>query len=321
MPGLPANSLVAEEQLAMPVMPPVAIEKKHPGPALVTGRKDSTLSIANNHTTILFNTKTGWLSSWQVNGFELLAGPLVPDFWRPVTDNDIGNSLQVRSAVWKDPAASATVDTFFLTRSQDSTVLVHIEHNLPTVNAKYMTDYKVYPDGVIAVQVAMKAGSGSQPELPRFGMRALVKSVVDQVTWLGRGPFDNYPDRKAAAFIDIYSLKADSFFHPYPRAQESGYRTDVSWVRLQDNAGRGFTAFAENTFCIGVLHFDRNKMEFDRTKNVHGGSMGKDDFIWLNLDFLQMGLGGDNSWGAKTHSEYTLPYQDYQYGFTLEPYK
>ncbi|ULQ50852.1 glycoside hydrolase family 2 TIM barrel-domain containing protein [Flavihumibacter fluvii] len=320
-PLLPANSQVAIEQLALPGYPAIHNITMHSGPALAIEQQEKSVRIVNSTTSIAFNKQTGWLSSWVVSGKEILAGPLIPDFWRPVTDNDIGNGLQVRCAVWKDPAGTAELDSLRVSEAAGHAIVVVTEHRLPKVAAVYRAEYTIWPDGVIAVRVNFLAGKVNQPELPRFGMKVLVKPEYDQVTWLGRGPFDNYADRKAASFIDIYSLNAADFFHPYPRAQESGYRTDLSWARLQDSTGKGFALKGDQEFCIGVLHFDRNKLEFDRTRNIHGGSIEPDDFIWLNIDLSQMGLGGDNSWGTRTHSEYTLPYQDYQYGFTLEPYK
>lgn len=318
--GLPANSLVAREQLPMPGLPAVTAIKSIEGEPLIIDRQEEIISIANSHTSILFNRHTGWLSSWQIDGFEYLAGELMPDFWRPVTDNDIGNSLQLRSAIWKNPLEGAVIDSLLVTASADSTVLVHIEQSLPKPGARYLTDYRIWPDGTIAVHVQLKTGALTQPELPRFGMKVLVNAAFNEVSWFGRGPFDNYADRKAAAFIDRYTLKAADFFHPYPRAQESGYRTDISWSTFTDSTGKGFMVKGAENFCMGVLNFDRNKLEFDRSRNVHGGSIMPDNFTWLNIDAMQMGLGGDNSWGSKTHSEYTIPYRDYQFGFTLVPY-
>ena len=159
------------------------------------------------------------------------------------------------------------------------------------------------------------------PELPRFGMRVILNREFEQASWFGRGPYDNYWDRNYAADIDIYKMPVDSIFHPYARAQESGYRTDVRWISLTNEQHTGLMAIGEPTISTGVLHFDMNKLDFDRnaTENNHGGSMKNDDMIWWNIDYKQMGVGGDNSWGAKTHPEYTLPYQDYHYTFTLKP--
>lgn len=152
-----------------------------------------------------------------------------------------------------------------------------------------------------------------------MGMRMVLNPVLDKVTWLGRGPFDNYQDRKYAADVDVYTLPADSLFHPYPRAQESGYRSDIRWMALRAASGNGWMVRTDSLLNTGVLHFDRDRLNFNRKHNVHGGSMHNDPLIWWNIDYQQAGLGGDNSWGAKPHASYTLVYKPYQYQFTLRP--
>jgi len=218
----------------------------------------------------------------------------MPHFWRAPTDNDIGTSLQMRSAAWRDAELFSKLDTIIFSQDEGSYFTIKTIHHLLTVDAIYITDYLITKDGSVKIKASMKAGNKSLPELPRFGMKLILKKDFDQVSWFGRGPFDNYWDRKYSADIDQYKMPVDSMFHPYAR---------------------------EPTISTGVLHFDMRKLDFDRyaKENNHGGSMKNEDLIWWNIDYKQMGVGGDNSWGAKTHLEYTLPYQDYQYTFTLKP--
>lgn len=215
----------------------------------------------------------------------------------------------------------AKLDSFIVRKSAAFHTTISTQHYLVAIDAFYKVDYEITANGDVQVKVSMKAGKGDLPEMPRFGMRVLLNEKYNKVTWFGRGPFDNYDDRKTAAAIDLYQLSADSLFHPYPRAQESGYRTDVRWMSLQNAQGVGLMAIGANTISTGVLHFDMKKLNFDRDakENNHGGSITNDPFIWWNIDYKQMGVGGDNSWGAKTHAEYMLPYMDYQYIFTLRP--
>ncbi len=279
------------------------------------------LKIFNNNFSILFNQKTGWLFSYQIKNTELLKSTLMPHFWRAATDNDIGNSLQIRCAVWQDAPSYAILDTLFFNKDVEGNIVLKTIHYLPTVDAIYSTIYHIRKDGTIKVNPSMIAGKNNMPELPRFGMRLILNNEFEQVSWFGRGPFDNYWDRNYAADIDLYKMPADSLFHPYARAQESGYRTDVRWISLTNKHQIGLMAVGEPHISTGVLHFNMKQLDFDRNakENNHGGSMKKDELIWWNIDYKQMGVGGDNSWGAKTHTEYTLPYQGYQYTFTLKP--
>ncbi|MES1181727.1 MAG: beta-galactosidase, partial [Flavobacterium sp.] len=181
--------------------------------------------------------------------------------------------------------------------------------------------YLIHSSGDVQVLVSMKAGNKDFPEMPRFGMHVELQPSFDNVTWLGRGPFDNYWDRQSAAAIDLYNMKADSLFFRYARAQESGYRTGVRWMALQNKNNIGLMAVGSPEISSGVLHFNMNKLDFNRDSsgNNHGGSITNDNLIWWNIDYKQMGVGGDNSWGIKTHSEYMLPYGDYEYSFVLRP--
>ncbi len=261
------------------------------------------------------------MNQYTLQGQEMLLSVLEPHFWRAPTDNDIGNSQQIRCAMWKDAVQHGQLVFIRVEKDDAGRAVVKAQHRFPSVDAVYLTSYTVQPDGAVLVSVEMKAGKTPIPELPRFGMRVLLKGQYDNVSWFGRGPFDNYEDRKTAAAVGLYNMKADSLFHPYPRAQESGYRTDVRHIALTDAQGKGLSAYGAPLICTGVLHFDMARMEFDRhaPENIHGGSMTNDDLIWWNIDYKQSGVGGDNSWGATPHAEYMLPYRDYQYSFILRP--
>ncbi|MHA4807523.1 glycoside hydrolase family 2 TIM barrel-domain containing protein [Flavitalea flava] len=285
-------------------------------------QQDSSLfRLYNSSFAVLFNKRSGWLQSYAFKGMSILKAPLQPHFWRAATDNDIGNSMQMRCAVWQDALHEARLDSFTVNVITEGRMEIRTEHYLPAVDARYCTQYIISGNGDIQVNVSMKTGKKEFPELPRFGMKMLLDPSFDKVTWLGRGPFDNYWDRQDAADVDVYSMPADSLFHPYARAQESGYRTDVRWMALCNRNGIGLMALGQPAFSTGVLHFNMSRLDFDRNAdhNNHGGSMDNEDLIWWNIDYRQMGLGGDNSWGAKTHAEYTLPYTDYRYTFTLRP--
>jgi len=312
---------IASAQFQLPNADNVLNKKYTTGPSLEIVNDTDKLKFSNAVFSVSFNPTTGWLSSYQIKNIELLKSSLLPHFWRAATDNDIGNSLQVRCAIWQDATAYSILDTLIVNKDAEGNYTVETMHRLPSVDAIYITRYHIKKDGYITITASMKAGKKTMPELPRFGMRVILNSEFEQVSWLGRGPFDNYWDRNYAADIDIYNMPVDSMFHPYARAQESGYRTDVRWISLTNKEQIGLMAAGEPHISSGVLHFDMKKLDFDRTakENNHGGSMKNDDMIWWNIDYKQMGVGGDNSWGAKTHPEYILPYQDYHYTFTLKP--
>lgn len=317
---LPLNFVIAREQFILPWKNDAAISAKT-GQILQHSDDEKLLKVFNTDFAVSFNKQTGWLEQFSYKNNVFIHSPLTPHFWRSATDNDIGNSQQMRCAIWQHVCETARLDSFVINKLSEKQIDIRTVHYLPAVDANYIVHYIIDASGYVEVNVKMKTGSKNIPEIPRFGMKVLLKKEFDKVSWLGRGPFDNYWDRNYAADVDIYSMPADSLFYPYARAQESGYRTDVRWMALQNKDGAGLMAVGKPHISTGVLHFDMNKLEFDRNapQNNHGGSITNDNFIWWNIDYKQMGAGGDNSWGAKTHSEYMLPYRNYEYSFVLKP--
>lgn len=317
---LPSGFVIAREQFKLPLS--MAIEKKQPvAYAKPTLKKiGDQLQFKGKNFAVGFNTQTGLMDSYQIEGKELVQKALEPHFWRAATDNDIGNSLQIRSAVWQHAFQKSVLKGLKYNKTAEG-YLVETSHELPTVDAVCNISYLVKGTGDVVISYQLKTGTGNHPEPQRIGMRVILNADYEDAAWLGRGPFDNYNDRNYAADVDLYQMKADKLFYPYPRAQESGYRTDVRWVALRDQAGAGLIAIAQSKLSTEILHFDMKHLDFDRDakENIHGGSMTNEDLIWWNIDLQQMGVGGDNSWGAQTHPQYRLPYQDYQYTFTLRP--
>lgn len=309
------NNVVATEQFSLPDYVPV-VKQTLTGPALEV-KNDGSIGNALFHAG--FNKTTGWLETYTAGNNALMQGPLQPHFWRAATDNDIGNSQQMRCEVWQHALEGAELKKFEVTTISATRTQVQTLHYLPKVKVNYATTYTIAVNGDITVAVQFMPTDTTLPEIPRMGMRMILPSRYDQVSWLGRGPFDNYADRKYAADIDVYHLAADELFHPYPRAQESGHRTEISWMALQDKDHAGFMFVSDTLLSAGVLHFDMANLDFDRKQNKHGHSMLNEDLIWWNIDYLQSGLGGDNSWGAKPHPQYQLPCKAYQYTFTLRP--
>jgi beta-galactosidase len=317
---LPVGFVIARAQFMLPIQVNAATIQGEI-PALALKNDNAKLLFSGKGFALGFNQKTGLLESYQVAGKELIQQALEPHFWRAATDNDIGNSLQIRSKVWQNAFKTAQLKSLEYTKTSPSAYQVKTAYYLPAVDANVNVNYEVKGDGDIMVDYQLKTGKGKYPEPQRIGMRVILNPSYDQVSWLGRGPYDNYIDRNYASAVDLYKMKANALFYPYPRAQESGYRTDVTWSALQNSAGTGLMAIGKTTLSIGILHFDMKNLDYDRDakENIHGGSMVDEGKVWWNIDFQQMGVGGDNSWGAQTHPQYRLPYKDYNYSFTLRP--
>ncbi|HPE55397.1 MAG TPA: glycoside hydrolase family 2 TIM barrel-domain containing protein [Bacteroidales bacterium] len=160
----------------------------------------------------------------------------------------------------------------------------------------------------------------TMPELPRLGMRLQVPGKYDQLTWYGRGPQENYWDRKKAAFVGIYkSPVADQYF-PYIRPQENGYKTDTRWLALQDSTGKGLMFIGEPLLSFSALNFITEDLDQGAKDNYrHTKDLKQNDFVALHVDYKQTGVGGDDSWGARPHPQYSLKYDAYEYSYIIRP--
>jgi beta-galactosidase len=182
--------------------------------------------------------------------------------------------------------------------------------------SKMAAVYQVYPDGKILADIKLIPGPGL-PELPRFGMQMKIPRAYNTLQWYGRGPHESYWDRLAGAAVGIYSEKVDQPAHMYVRPQEYGNKADVRWMTLTDDAGSGIKITGLPLLYVSAWPWALENME----KAMHPADLPQRNFVTVNIDYKQMGVGGDDSWGAKPHPEYTLPAKEYEYRFLIEPAK
>ncbi len=246
-----------------------------------------------------------------------MGSALVPDFWRAPTDNDNGNKMYVRCVFWRTAGPERTVRSVRVTRRTAQAVLVETEGLLPDGKSSYGIGYQVLGSGDVLVRMSLRADA-SLPELPRFGMQMALPKAYHRMTWFGRGPHENYWDRCTGAAVGLYSATVEEWIHNYVRPQENANRTDVRWLAMTDETGCGLMAVhGESLLSVGAWPYTLEDLE--KAKHIH--QLPRRETVTVNLDFKQMGVGGDDSWGARTHKEYTLPSGHYEYGFILRPLK
>jgi len=202
--------------------------------------------------------------------------------------------------------------------------------------ARWTSTYSVFGSGAISVENQFERNA-DLPVVPRVGMNVELRRDLDQVEWFGRGPFENYSDRNTAANVGRYRNTVADHYVPYGRPQENGYKTDVRWLSLSDNASTGLLVIAEDLMSFGVHHNRladfvppfkiaitsedgpgaRNNNE---RVNVHVNDVVPRDLVSLDIDLGQMGVGGDDSWGKRTLLQYSFSEAVYRYKFTLVPY-
>lgn len=324
-PLVPKGHLAASEQWQLPRRPLKESAKEIPNrPFKELAKVDETpdgYTVTASSSVLTFSRKTGEITSLKVKGKEYLqAGPR-PNFWRPLTDNDVANGMLKRCGTWKQ-AGNELQLTDMSAETHGGTVTIRASYTMPAQESACSVTYVVYPDGAVQTTLSFTPGDKALPEMPRFGMRMILNGEYDRMTWFGRGPHENYWDRKSAADIDLYESTVWEQYHPYVRAQETANKTDVRWVALRNASGEGLLVKSlGEPLGVSAWNFPIEDLYYipSMTKHIHGGSIEKKDMVWLNIDNRQMGVGGDNTWGAQTHPEYTITPVAREYSFWMIP--
>ena len=311
--------LVAWDQLILGELPaPVA-----PAPAdthpLTVATEGADIRIRGDDCDFVFSGTTGNLTHWQVKGRERLAAPLALNFWRVPTDNDEGFKLQEKSKVWKDASAKATLRS--LAPNPAKTGEVNVSLALAAGNSTAQITYTCYADGRldVAATVTLKPGADSKPLpiVPKIGFQTVFAGSYLTVRWLGKGPCENYWDRQDAAWLGIHALPATDFVTPYVRPQENANRCGVRWIEFK-RADSGVRATADGQPLMASAW---PYTQGDLAAAKHTAELPQRDLLTVNLDHLQMGVGGDNSWGLPVHDPYTIPGTGtYAWRFVLSPF-
>ncbi|MCU4174261.1 glycoside hydrolase family 2 TIM barrel-domain containing protein [Carboxylicivirga sp. N1Y90] len=289
---------------------------------LTLGENENLITLVGKDLNISFSKANGALSSYIINGFELIKSPLVPDFWRAPTDNDFGNNMPERCKVWKEALTKAELKKISTTQISDKEVLIESVIELPSIKGILNVDYRIFGNGQIDVAYTFSASSDSLPEIPRIGMVIQLEKQIDNLQFYGRGPWENYADRKSASFMGIYESKVADQYFAYSRPQENGHKVDVRWMSLHNHTGMGLKIVAiDQPLEFNVLHFSTSQLEPGSKKQLRTPlDVEEGDFVELHIDHKMMGLGGDNSWGARPLVPY-LNYANkvYEYEFSLVP--
>lgn len=291
---------------------------------------DPQISIIGDDFLVEFDTKTGELINYSVDKNNLIRTGLVPNFWRGLTDNDLGAKLFESAVIWKDAGALRRL-TSFTYEALPTCVCVKTQFALPSIECEFHISYDIYPSGDIRVNANFTPGLIELPILLRMGMQLTVPSEYYFMQWFGRGPDETYSDRKGAK-VGIYGGTTVDQYHAYPRPQETGNKTDVRWMRLVNGEGVGIEAIAQSQLLnASAWPFDAKELDFVADKDgmgasgltpisrKHGADIQHGDFTTWNIDLCQLGTGGRNSWGSLPPLDYQLPIQSYEYSFLFRP--
>ena len=320
-PLVPAGHVVTWDQLHITQTPPEAGPLS--GGPLRTRESPGDIQVSGDDFTLAFDRATGLLASMRLAGRELLVAGPAPNFWRAPTDNDYGSGFPVRSGVWKRAGRppSRHLDSMTVTPAADGGPVTITSHfSLRAIGAHYTLEHEAHPDGTVSISAHLTNVDEDLPEMPRFGTILTLPGDLDQVEWYGRGPHENYWDRRTGAALGNYTARVSELAHPYVRPQETGTRTDTRWVALTNGSGTGLLVTGLPTVTFSALPYTIEDLDAGEQKaGRHWTDLVPRDEITLTVDHRQQGVGGDDSWGAVPHREYTMWPREMGFRFLLEP--
>jgi beta-galactosidase len=319
-PLIPRGHIVALEQFRDRVVRPA---EKTPAASLatlkLTQNPDSAV-VEGKDFSVAFDKKSGILASWNFEGTPLVRQGPAPNFWRAPTDNDFGNRMDKRCAVWRKAGDNRALDKFEVKQLSAAEIEAVADFSLKDVQAKYQIRYRILGSGDVIIESRFSPTIRNLPEIPRFGMKMALPAGFDKIQWYGRGPHENYIDRKTSAFAGVYKSAMAEMLIPYVSIQEYGNRTDVRWLALSNKDGVGLLAVGMPRLDFSALPYTAEDLTQSNRGDKHPADIAKRDFTALNLDYGQMGVGGDDSWGAPVHPQYQLRVLEYSYKFRLRPF-
>jgi len=299
-----------------------------------TDRKNIFIA-SNNYIKVEFDKRRGQITSYIFKDEEFLKskkGPKI-NFWRAPTDNDLGSKMQKRNIEWKNATLNAKVTKFESEKLENNVMQVRVNYQLPGVNTTHTTSYTINGNGVIKIENNLDP-SAYKGDIPRVGMRLQIPKKFNKVQYYGRGPWENYQDRKTSTFIDVFNSTVSNFYVPYVRPQENGNRTDIRWMAFMNSENNGLLVASpsQKGLSISALHMpnedfditdDLNYTKENKNANFskHTIDIKEQNLVQLNIDMAQRGLAGDDSWYSKPQEKYQIKgTKKHSYSFYLIPF-
>ena len=326
---VPAGHIVAKDQLVLneykaPAMTLQNVTDMNIQTALprIDDANSQCVMIEGENFNIQFAKADGFMDKYMVDGLDMIkeGAKLTPNFWRAPTDNDFGAGLQQKYAVWKNPKFKLVS---LKSEMKDGLAVVSAEYEMPSVSAgtKLQLTYEINNRGAVKVNQKLVAEKGAKvSNIFRFGMQMVMPKSFENISYYGRGPVENYIDRKWATELGVYNQTVTNQFYAYIRPQENGNKTDIRWWKLFNEAGSGLQFVAEAPFSASALHYTIESLDSGwEKKQEHSNEVEPADLTNFLIDKVQMGLGCVDSWGAIPREEYMLPYGDYEFTFIMQP--
>lgn len=305
--------VVAREQFVFGNYEDVPVVGKSAG-KLSVKKYGEKLDVTGDDFVITFDA-VGALADWSVNGTSLLDKPLEPYFWKPANDNQRRNGYSRRLGAWKNAAKTRVLKQREI-EELDNDVLVTYHFTLPEIKADYQLTYQVKSYGAVHVSARYNPCGSSIPLMPKFGFKMGVPVEMEHIRWYGRGEQENYPDRKTGSFIGLYTLDLEHFMTEYVVPQDNSNRSDVRWFEIKTVGGEGLRVSSAVPFNFRAWNYPEEALD----AALHPHEIKRGDCINVNIDLKIHGVGGNDSWGARTLDKYTIDgNRMYEFDFRILP--
>ncbi|WP_207952027.1 glycoside hydrolase family 2 TIM barrel-domain containing protein [Pseudomaricurvus alcaniphilus] len=310
----PAGHEVAKEKFELPWRIAKKAQTLPSGPGLQTTDTEADLTLANSRVKVGFDKKLGAMSSLEINGHSIIVAPMRPNFWRAQTDNDKGAWMSHQKlAFWRDAADMLEVKSFRHTKTNQGAKVEIVQGYQDKVHLVHR--YLISGKGDISVELSLKADK-NLPPMKRLGMQVGIANAFDSVAYYGRGPHENYSDRNSSAEIGVYRASVSEMIYHYMVPQENGNRTDIDWWQLEDDQS-GMTIRVDGEQALSMSIWPWSQKNLDEAKHTY--DLIEQGFHTLNIDLIQSGLGGTDSWSAlgAPLEKYRVKPGEYNYQFTI----
>lgn len=309
----------ASEQFELSSKKPEIPISKTQNTSLICSENKESITVISELLELTLSKTTGQITKYVYRGKHIfLSGPR-PNFRRAPNDNDVGCRMYEKCKPWFLATENQTIKSVIVEKTDDFTVKISVELYLPDVVSTFKSEYSINGNGVIHINNTLLSDS-LQPVIPRLGMTFQMPQQFKKIEWFGRGPFENYCDRKNAAFVGKYETTADSMYTPYVRPQENGYRTNVRWVTFTDNTGSGIRITGKPDLGFSALPYTYDDLKGFEHKGKHGNLLDKRNLVEVNIDFKQSGVGGDDSWWSWPMQKYLIKSGVYQWSYEITPF-
>ncbi|MCV6628774.1 MAG: DUF4981 domain-containing protein [Flavobacteriaceae bacterium] len=299
--------------------------------SLQINKEENSWVLSNDKVKLVLGLQDGEIQHWEYAGEEITKHPIRPNFWRPPTDNDLGNGMHQWATQWQEATYNYKAQLVEAPVAVAAGVKFGVNYHIPNNMASVKVAYLFSATGVLEVAYQYQSNKDKLPLIPRIGMYMQLPDTYSQMQWYGKGPEESYWDRKTGQKTGIYNGNTKELFHVYSRPQETGNRSDVRWAKLTSSK-ISLTLSGKQLLNTSVWPFPMQEIDFGANQGTesasglvpvtkkHGADIKIGNQLQWNIDLMQMGVGGDTSWGRMVHDEYTIKAnKKYKYTFRITP--